>query len=68
MKIHVPIINRYSLCIFRQANVSFASRLMEAISYIDTLIILKQIRITNAKMKIIYMSIISVISWWMKPE
>jgi len=56
MKIHVPIINKYSLGIFRQANVSFASRLMEAISYIYTLIILNQTRITNAKMKIIYMS------------
>ena len=41
MKIHVPIINKYSLCIFRQANVSFASRLTEAISYIYTLIILQ---------------------------
>jgi hypothetical protein len=59
MKLHVPILNKYSLCIFRQVNVSFASRLMEAISYIDTLIILKQTRITNAKMKIIYMSWIS---------
>ena len=59
MKLHVPILNKYSLCIFRQANVSFTSRLMKVISYIDTLIILKQTRITNAKMKIIYMSWIS---------
>ena len=38
MKIHVPIINKYSLCIFRQTNVIFTSRLMKVISSIDILV------------------------------